>query len=62
MYRSLSFDEKVLQKLHTKGNLRRMMDCVASNAVNQVVRLTEKGLDPNFQDDRTGGNEWPLPN
>ena len=31
------------------------MDCVVSNSVNQVIKLTEKGLDPNYQDDRTGG-------
>ena len=55
MYRSLNFDEKALQKVHTKGNLRRLMDCVVSNSVNQVIKLTEKGLDPNYQDDRTGG-------
>lgn len=28
---------------------------VMSNAVGQVSKMTEKGIDPNFHDDKTGG-------
>lgn len=28
---------------------------VMSNAVGQVAKMTEKGIDPNFHDDKTGG-------
>jgi len=31
------------------------MELVSSNAVGQVGKMTEKGIDPNFHDDRTGG-------
>ncbi len=31
------------------------MELVSSNAVSQVGKMTERGIDPNFHDERTGG-------
>ena len=33
------------------------MEFVSSNAVSQVAKMAERGLDPNFHDERTGG-KW----
>lgn len=31
------------------------MELVSSNAVSQVAKMTERGMDPNFHDERSGG-------
>ena len=36
-------------------NLRKLMDLVEQNNAGQVNQFLEKGLDPNFQDPKTGG-------
>ncbi|KAK3726286.1 hypothetical protein QZH41_012714, partial [Actinostola sp. cb2023] len=58
VYKSMQYDGKTLQKVHTKSNLKKLLDCVTSNSVVQVSKWTDKGLDPNFQDDKSG--ETPL--
>ncbi|EDO42616.1 predicted protein, partial [Nematostella vectensis] len=58
VYKSLQYDAKALQKVHTKGNLKKLLDAVSLGSIPQVTKLTDKGLDPNFQEDKTG--ETPL--
>ena len=36
-------------------NFKKMLDAVAANNPSQVTKLTDKGLDPNFHVDKTGG-------
>jgi len=31
------------------------MELVSSNAVSQVAKMAERGIDPNFHDERSGG-------
>ncbi|XP_068711319.1 SH3 and multiple ankyrin repeat domains protein 2-like [Montipora foliosa] len=58
VYRSLMYEPKSLQKVNSKANQRKFLEMVLSNAVGQVSKLTEKGIDPNFHDDKNG--ETPL--
>ena len=50
----LKFNE-VFCLLSYKVNQKKFMELVSSNALSQVTRMTERGIDPNFQDDKTGG-------
>ena len=36
-------------------NQRKFMELVSSNAVSQVSKTAERGIDPNFHDERSGG-------
>ena len=38
-----------------KANQKKFLELVSSNAVSQVNKMTERGIDPNFHDERTGG-------
>lgn len=58
VYRSLVYEPKTLQKVNSKASQRKFLEMVTSNAVGQVAKMTEKGIDPNFHDDKTG--ETPL--
>uniref|UniRef100_A0A3Q3X3S3 Uncharacterized protein n=1 Tax=Mola mola TaxID=94237 RepID=A0A3Q3X3S3_MOLML len=50
VYKQTNLDEKQLAKLHTKASLKKFMDYIQTNAVDKMVKLMDKGLDPNFQD------------
>ncbi|XP_004441133.1 PREDICTED: SH3 and multiple ankyrin repeat domains protein 2 [Ceratotherium simum simum] len=58
VYKQANLDEKQLAKLHTKTNLKKCMDHIQHRAVEKIVKLLERGLDPNFHDLETG--ETPL--
>ncbi|XP_065737683.1 SH3 and multiple ankyrin repeat domains protein 2 isoform X1 [Phocoena phocoena] len=58
VYRQSNLDEKQLAKLHTKSNLKKCMDYIQHRSVEKVVKMLERGLDPNFHDLETG--ETPL--
>ncbi|XP_030619126.1 SH3 and multiple ankyrin repeat domains protein 2 isoform X5 [Delphinapterus leucas] len=58
VYRQSNLDEKQLAKLHTKTNLKKCMDYIQHRSVEKVVKMLERGLDPNFHDLETG--ETPL--
>ena len=40
---------------YSQTNLKKLMDLVEQNNAGQVNQFLEKGLDPNFQDPKTGG-------
>lgn len=52
------YEQKTLQKVNVKANQKKFLELVSSGAVSQVGKMAEKGIDPNFHDDRTG--ETPL--
>ncbi|XP_035663304.1 SH3 and multiple ankyrin repeat domains protein 3-like isoform X3 [Branchiostoma floridae] len=58
VYMAIDIDEKGLQRLHTRANLRRFLEHVRSRALDKVFRLLKKGLDPNFHEPEKG--ETPL--
>lgn len=43
--------------LHTQASLKKFMDYIQTSAVDKMVKFLDKGLDPNFQDADTGGEE-----
>ncbi|XP_072322858.1 SH3 and multiple ankyrin repeat domains protein 2-like isoform X2 [Scyliorhinus torazame] len=58
VYKQTNVDEKQISKLHTKANLRKFMDYVQHQALEKIVKLLERGLDPNYYDSDSG--ETPL--
>ncbi|XP_071074015.1 SH3 and multiple ankyrin repeat domains protein 2 isoform X2 [Dasypus novemcinctus] len=58
VYKQPNLDEKQLAKLHAKTNLKKCMDHIQHRAVEKVVKMLDRGLDPNFHDLETG--ETPL--
>lgn len=58
VYKMISLDEKQLKSLHTRANLRRLLDYVANGQVEKITKMCSKGLDPNFHCSDTG--ETPL--
>ncbi|XP_024874855.1 SH3 and multiple ankyrin repeat domains protein 2-like isoform X2 [Temnothorax curvispinosus] len=54
----LHLDEKQLKAMHTRTNLRRLLDYVQSSQVEKIAKMCSKGLDPNFHCQETG--ETPL--
>ncbi|CAK7307674.1 SH3 and multiple ankyrin repeat domains protein 2 [Vulpes lagopus] len=58
VYKQSNLDEKQLAKLHTKTNLKKFMDHIQHRLVEKVIKMLERGLDPNFHDPETG--ETPL--
>lgn len=55
VYKMLHLDEKQLKAMHTRTNLRRLLDYVANNQVEKIAKMCGKGLDPNFHCQETGG-------
>ncbi|XP_029470923.1 SH3 and multiple ankyrin repeat domains protein 3 isoform X4 [Rhinatrema bivittatum] len=58
VYTQNLLDDKQYAKLHTKANLKKFMDYIQMRNIEKVLKLLEKGLDPNFHDPDTG--ECPL--
>ncbi|XP_067012663.2 SH3 and multiple ankyrin repeat domains protein 3 isoform X2 [Anabrus simplex] len=58
VYKMLNLDEKQLKALHTRANLRRLLDYVSNGQVEKITKMCSKGLDPNFHCQETG--ETPL--
>ncbi|XP_063229617.1 SH3 and multiple ankyrin repeat domains protein 3 isoform X2 [Bacillus rossius redtenbacheri] len=58
VYKMLNLDEKQLKALHTRTNLRRLLDYVTNGQVEKITKMCSKGLDPNFHCPETG--ETPL--
>ncbi|KAI4530240.1 hypothetical protein MG293_020096 [Ovis ammon polii] len=54
VYRQTNLDEKQLAKLHTKNNLKKCMDHIQHRSVEKIVKMLDRGLDPNFHDLETG--------
>ncbi|XP_039605002.1 SH3 and multiple ankyrin repeat domains protein 2b isoform X2 [Polypterus senegalus] len=58
VYKQANIDEKQLAKLHTKANLRKFMDHIQHHQMDKIIKMLERGLDPNYHDPETG--ETPL--
>ncbi|XP_054609337.1 SH3 and multiple ankyrin repeat domains protein 1-like isoform X2 [Dunckerocampus dactyliophorus] len=58
VYKQTTLDEKALSKLSTKASLKKFMDYVQTGALEKMVKVLDKGLDPNFHDLESG--ETPL--
>ncbi|XP_044018295.1 uncharacterized protein LOC122859028 isoform X8 [Aphidius gifuensis] len=58
VYKMLHLDEKQLKAMHTRTNLRRLLEYVANSQVEKISKMCSKGLDPNFHCQETG--ETPL--
>jgi len=37
---------------------KKFIELVSCNAVNRVVEMAQEGIDPNFQDEKTGGKNY----
>ena len=49
VYKTHHVDERFHRQLHAKANLKRFLGYVTQGSLDKVAKLTEKGLDPNFQ-------------
>ena len=49
VYKTHHVDERCHRQLHAKANLKRFLAYVTQGSLDKVVKLTDKGLDPNFQ-------------
>ncbi|KAM6466693.1 SH3 and multiple ankyrin repeat domains protein 2 isoform 3-T3 [Liasis olivaceus] len=58
VYRQLNLDEKQVAKFHTKANFRKCMDLVHQHSVEKIIKMLDRGLDPNYHDLESG--ETPL--
>nr|XP_037272545.1 LOW QUALITY PROTEIN: SH3 and multiple ankyrin repeat domains protein 3-like [Rhipicephalus microplus] len=58
VYKMINVEEKQIKQLHTRANLRRMLDHVTNSNVDKISKLCTRGLDPNFHCPDTG--ETPL--
>ncbi|XP_041132593.1 SH3 and multiple ankyrin repeat domains protein 2-like isoform X2 [Polyodon spathula] len=58
VYKQANIDEKQFAKLHTKANLRKFMDHIHHRQMDKIIKMLERGLDPNYHDPETG--ETPL--
>lgn len=58
VYKMLNLDERQLRALHSRSNLRRLLECVNGGHVEKISKMCAKGLDPNFHCQETG--ETPL--
>ncbi|XP_032894623.1 SH3 and multiple ankyrin repeat domains protein 2 isoform X3 [Amblyraja radiata] len=58
VYKQAHVDEKQISKLHTKANLRKLMDHVQHHVIEKITKMLDRGLDPNYYDSETG--ETPL--
>ncbi|XP_042200867.1 SH3 and multiple ankyrin repeat domains protein 1, partial [Callorhinchus milii] len=58
VYKQTNLDEKQLGKLHTKASLKKFLEYVQHRNIYKILKLLEKGLDPNYHDTETG--EIPL--
>ncbi|XP_077493882.1 SH3 and multiple ankyrin repeat domains prosap isoform X3 [Amblyomma americanum] len=58
VYKMINVEEKQIKQLHTRANLRRMLDHVSNSNVEKISKLCSRGLDPNFHCPDTG--ETPL--
>lgn len=58
VYKMMNVEEKQIKQLHTRANLRRMLDHVNSGQVEKITKMCARGMDPNFHCPETG--ETPL--
>lgn len=60
LYKQSSIDEKQIAKLHTKANLRKLMDYIQHCSVEKICKMLDRGLDPNYHDPESGETPFTL--
>ena len=55
VYKMLNLDEKQLKNINSRTNLKKFLDHVLANNVEKVNKMCNKGLDPNFHCQESGG-------
>jgi hypothetical protein len=55
VYKLMQINPKKLKQLHTKANLKVFMDMIRRREVDRIIKLLNKGMDPNFHDLDAGG-------
>lgn len=50
----LNLDEKTLKQLHTKANLKKLLELIEEKDGEKVEKMCSQGLDPNFHDNHGG--------
>ena len=55
VYKMLNLDEKQLKQMNSKSSLKKFLEHVMSNNVEKVTKMCNKGLDPNFHCQESGG-------
>ncbi|XP_022251595.1 SH3 and multiple ankyrin repeat domains protein 3-like, partial [Limulus polyphemus] len=60
VYKTMNVDEKQIKQLHTRANLRRMIDYINCGNVDKINKLCTKGLDPNFHCPESGETSLTL--
>ncbi|KAG8200115.1 hypothetical protein JTE90_018905 [Oedothorax gibbosus] len=58
VYKMMNVEEKQIKQLHTRANLRRMMEHVNNGQVEKITKMCARGMDPNFHCPESG--ETPL--
>ncbi|XP_054708960.1 SH3 and multiple ankyrin repeat domains protein 3-like [Uloborus diversus] len=58
VYKMMNVDEKQIKQLHTRVNLRRMLEHVNSGQIEKITKMCARGMDPNFHCPESG--ETPL--
>ncbi|XP_037133312.1 SH3 and multiple ankyrin repeat domains protein 1-like isoform X3 [Syngnathus acus] len=58
VYKQTNLDEKAISKLCSKASLKKFMDYVQTGALDKMLKVLDRGLDPNFHDPESG--ETPL--
>ena len=51
----LNLDEKQLKSINSKANMKKFLEHVMANNVEKVNKMCNKGLDPNFHCQESGG-------
>ena len=59
VYKMLNLDEKQLKNINSRTNLKKFLDQVLANNVEKVNKMCNKGLDPNFHCQESGGMSQP---
>ena len=55
VYKMLNLDEKQLKSINSKANMKKFLEHVMANNVEKVNKMCNKGLDPNFHCQESGG-------
>ena len=56
VYKMLNLDEKQLKSINSKANMKKFLEHVMANNVEKVNKMCNKGLDPNFHCQESGGD------
>ncbi len=60
VYKMLTLDEKQLKSMNSRSSHKKLVDHVLANNVEKVAKMCNKGLDPNFHCQDSGGKKFSL--